>query len=145
MLHKGIFFFILFASVIFTFSCGENTSQTESNDHTELREEVIAIHDEVMPQMGRLKSLERRVASQKDSLVAQDSTIYAEEISQKAAIVDELHQAYDEMFVWMRQFRPDEVETENEEAYLLEQREKVKEVNRQIKSALERATAEVDN
>ncbi|MBS9524944.1 hypothetical protein KI659_13070 [Litoribacter alkaliphilus] len=134
---------LLLLLIIGCFSCDGKTSVSESEDHSDLKEEVIAIHDEVMPQMGRLKNMEKRVTSQKDSLVALDSAGHSEEIAHKASIVDELNQAYDGMFVWMRQFRPDDIESEEEETYLLEQREKVQEVNRQIKEALARAEAEV--
>lgn len=128
---------------------GENQSESDkSNSNEALKEEVIAIHDEVMPKMGTLRSHQKRLTEEAAQLKSKDSILYQEEIEKRKRIARDLDEAYDGMFVWMRQYRPqlDEMDEEEGRAYLLEQKEKVIIVNEDIKSVLNKAeeTAIVD-
>lgn len=130
-------FFCLVIGVSFIFqSCGNK--QVEENK--KLREEVIAIHDEVMPKMGQLKSFEKTALQMAEDLskaTAMDS-VKVQELKNLAA---ELDQAYEGMFVWMRQYDVEDGEKTPEEvkAYLDDQMEKVTKVNQEIKAVLEKA------
>jgi len=134
--------------IIIVSSCGtgsnhsENLNHNVQNDSNEaLKEEVIAIHDEVMPKMGALRAHQKRLAEEAAELEAKDGSRYQEEIKKRRQIAQDLDEAYEGMFVWMRQFRPqlDEMDEDEGRAYLLEQKEKVRKVNEEIKSALARA------
>jgi hypothetical protein len=147
---------ILASSVLF--SCQPN--QEELN--TIKRAEVIAVHDEVMPKMGQLKKLEKE-AEKKIEMLEMGETVDSLQIQELKALAFDLNQAYDAMFVWMRQYKPNDIEMSPEEinvklkdvtvdvnikrektpeginVYLEEQLVKVNEVNAGIKAVLEKS------
>lgn len=127
---------LIFSLVLLMQACGP--SQNEIN--SERRTEVIAVHDEVMPKMGQLKSYEKKALQKADEYAAMDSidTSKAQEMEDLAL---ELDQAYEAMFVWMRQYDTEDGERSPEEVkvYLEEQMESVGEVNQKIKTALAKA------
>lgn len=127
--------FVFGFSLIFQ-SCGN--SQEEANK--KLREEVIAVHDEVMPKMGQLKSLEKNSLQMAEELANGQEPDSAKIAALKSLAV-ELDQAYEGMFVWMRQYDVEDGEKSPEEVriYLEDQIEKVTEVNAQIKAVLAKA------
>lgn len=122
-------------SLIFQ-SCGN--SQVDANK--KLREEVIAVHDEVMPKMGQLKSLEKTSLQMAEDL-ANSSEPDSTKILALRELATQLDQAYEEMFVWMRQYDVEDGEKTPEEVkiYLEDQMQKVTLVNMEIKSVLEKA------
>jgi len=107
----------------------------EAND--KLKQEVIGIHDEVMPKMDELKILKKEILQKSESLAA-DSVANALEIENLKSIAIELDAAFEGMFVWMRQFKStyDEMSEEEIENYLLDQKVKVQEVNGNIKKSI---------
>lgn len=131
-MNTRIYLFIFITSFIF-FACESKNEQ--------LKEEVIAIHDEVMPHMGHLKSLEKEMQQQADQLIAEDSAGQHQQIQLLRNTAAELNQAYDEMFVWMRQFEPNQEERTDEEfnIYLQEQKVLVEKVKQDVNQALEKA------
>jgi transposase-like protein len=122
--------------VIFFVSCGSSLEE----ENSEMRANVIAVHDEVMPMMGKLKSLEKRAISEASELEAESSSDSLK-IQELKALAYDLEQAYEAMFVWMRQYDNENGERSPEEvkAYLEEQMEKVKVVNEKITTALNKA------
>jgi hypothetical protein len=134
---------ILIVSVVFlTNSCGPNLK----NENKKTREVLIAVHDEVMPQMGKLKSYEKK-ATQKLEVLRAESSTDSLQIAKFSKLVEELDAAYEGMFVWMRQY---EVEDGDKEplvikAYLEEQMIQVTEVNQNIKNVLQKAEMELEN
>jgi len=106
----------------------------------EMRAQIIGVHDEVMPKMGELMSLQKKALAKADSLYAQDSTATAQ-IESMRTLAGQLDQAYEGMFVWMRQYSLEEEGKTPEEIkiYLDEQLVKVNQVNADIKAALEQA------
>jgi len=113
-------------------------------ENKKLREQIIGVHDEVMPKMGELKGLEKKASEQADSLYAQDSTATAE-IESLRALAVQLNQAHEGMFVWMRQYSLEEEGKTPEEIkiYLDEQWIKVNQVNETIQSALQQAEEKI--
>jgi hypothetical protein len=111
----------------------------------ELRKEVIDIHDEVMPLMGNLKSLKTKVLEKSD-LISQSDSADLERIRELDQLAAELDNAFEGMFVWMRQFKSDYEGMSSDEVkkYLLEQKEKVEKVNVDIKNAIASATIELE-
>ena len=106
----------------------------------EMRAQIIRVHDEVMPKIGELMSLEKKALAQADSLFAQDSTATSE-IEGMRTLAAQLNQAHEGMFVWMRQYSLEEEGKTPEEikTYLDDQLLKVNQVNVDIKAALEQA------
>ncbi|MCH6198756.1 hypothetical protein MMU07_04125 [Aquiflexum sp. LQ15W] len=130
----------LFAIFFFLSACAPD--KNESNDN--LKEEVIAIHDEVMPKMDELKKLQKEII-QKSQDLAIDSIANSQQIETLNAIATDLNAAFEGMFVWMRQFKStyEEMTPEEVEIYLLDQKIKVQVVNDQIKSSIIAANKEL--
>ena len=128
--------FLLFGLTFLFQSCGNE--QVEANK--KLREEVISVHDEVMPKMGQLKSLEKTALQMIEELSVSPEP-NQEKIDSLKALAAELDQAYEGMFVWMRQYEVEDGEKTPEEvkAYLEEQMVKVSKVNEDIKNVLKKA------
>jgi len=109
-----------------------------------MRAQIIGVHDEVMPKIGQLMSLEKKALAQADSLFTQDSTATTD-IEAMRSLAGQLNQAHEGMFVWMRQYSLDEEGKTPEElkTYLDEQLVKVNQVNADIKAALEQAASKL--
>ncbi len=133
---KFIPIYLIFTLFIFLQSCGNK--QVEENKTQ--REQVIAVHDEVMPKMGQLKSLEK-AALQKAEEIQNSDTPDQTKIDALNNLAARLNQAYEGMFVWMRQYNTEDGEKTPEEvkAYLEEQLILVTKVNEDIKAALAEA------
>ena len=119
---------ILILTVI-VFSC---QSSQESELGT-LKDEVMSIHDEVMPKMGELRRVRKSLLIQADSLVGIDSIAS----SKLTYLRDEIDNANEGMMQWMRNFEP-EFEGTNEEikAYLEEQKIAVTKVKDDMNASL---------
>jgi transposase-like protein len=117
-------------------SCGNKLA----NENIKLREEVIAAHDEVMPKMGQLKSCEKNALQMAEEISNSDEPD-SERAQALRDLALELDQAYEGMFVWMRQYKVEEGDKTPEEVreYLKEQMRKITQVNIEIKSVLEKA------
>jgi predicted phosphohydrolase len=125
----------LFASLVFI-ACDAQKKENEK-----LKGEVIAIHDEVMPVMGELQTLQKDLVKEASELSQKDHGLHQQEIKALENTAKELEEAYNSMFIWMRQFEVEYEEMTDEEVsnYLKEQKEKVEKVNTDIKKALEKA------
>lgn len=133
---KRLSFYTLILSLFLLQACGPSLQ----DQNLELRAQVIAVHDEVMPKMGQLKSLEKEAIQKAEELNGQDSTQSAK-ILELRTLASELDQAYEGMFVWMRQYEAEDGNQSPEQiqAYLNEQMVLVTKVNEDIKSALAKA------
>lgn len=133
---KFIPFYLIFTLLIFVQACGNK--QVEENKTQ--REQVIAVHDEVMPKMGQLKSLEK-AALQKAEELQNSETPDQAKIDELKNLACQLNLAYEGMFVWMRQYNTEDGEKTPEEVkvYLDEQLVLVSKVNEDIKAALAKA------
>jgi hypothetical protein len=141
MKFNSTYLFILILLAFFQ-SCGNK--QLEENKL--LREKIIDIHDEVMPKMGQLKSLEKSALQKAEELQNSESPDLAKVDSLKN-LASKLNQAYEGMFVWMRQYSTEDGDQSSEQvkAYLDEQFLLVTKVNEDIKSALEDADVVIKN
>ncbi|BFP41536.1 hypothetical protein FGF1_23810 [Flavobacteriaceae bacterium GF1] len=102
---------------------------------------VMAIHDEVMPKMGKLGKLVGELKSKVDT---------TETGKQYEVAMKDLQDAHDSMMDWMRgfgdRFDSDEILkgkelTPQKQKWLDEEEEKVKAMREQINSSIERAEA----
>ena len=132
------FLILLFSMLVL--ACANPLIETNK----EMRAQIIGVHDEVMPKIGQLMSLEKKALAQADSLFAQDSTA-STDIEAMRSLAGQLNQAHEGMFVWMRQYSLDEEGKTPEElkTYLDEQLVKVNQVNADIKAALEQAASKL--
>ncbi len=121
---------VVFFILLFSCSGGKNENQA-------LKDRVISVHDEVMPEIGRLKSLQNKLREKGDSL-EQASSASENHVQSLEAAAQSCEVAYEGMFVWMRQFESDYEDMTEEEtkSYLEEQLRKVEKVRDDIKSAL---------
>ena len=135
-LMKNLCISLIFSLLLFIQSCGP--SQADLN--REKREEVMALHDEVMPKLGQLKTLEKKAVQKAAELAAEDS-LSQEQVKEFEILASELDQAYEGMFVWMRQYEVEQEDKSPEEVklYLDEQMILVSEVNKNIKNVLAKA------
>ncbi len=92
-MKKYALFTSLFFALILAFGCGGPNSEYTAQDA--LRNEVFAIHDEVMPMMTEIVRLKGSLLE-----MTADST---KEIEAKAAI-SQLEKAEDGMMTWMNKF-----------------------------------------
>jgi hypothetical protein len=132
---KKLFTVITLVALLIATSCKESKKEEEPSR----MEQVIDIHDEVMPKMGTLGKLVGQLKPMADSLG---------EESIEAKAMKDLQLANKSMMDWMQGFgnRFDYEETmngkelsEEKEQWLKEEEEKVKKVKEDINSSIQRA------
>jgi hypothetical protein len=109
-------------------------SACQGDDLQALKDEVIDIHDDVMPLMDPLYSQRMRI-----SKMAEADTSRTE----LPELIREIQLAEEAMMQWMQDYEPDFKGDTPEEthAYFESQKEKITEVNKKMKSALKKAKA----
>lgn len=139
---RSVLTILTFSFLLIFQSCGNQ--QVEEN--IKLREEVIAVHDEVMPKMGQLKSLEKTALQMAEDL-SKSQTPDEAKIQELKSLAVELDQAYENMFVWMRQYEIEDGDKSPEEVklYLEDQMIKVTQVNEEFKAVLAKAETLIKN
>ncbi|MEP0713707.1 hypothetical protein [Algoriphagus sp.] len=133
---KRSILFLIFTSFLAITSCGPSGP----SENELLRAEVIAVHDEVMPKIGQLKSLERKALEKVKELESEEPVDSVKIITFKSLAYD-LNQADEAMFDWMHQYDTEDGEKTEEELkqYLDEQMVLITKVNVDMKAALEKA------
>ena len=128
---------ILFLVAVFCIGCKDAKKEEELTQ----MEQVMAIHDEVMPKMGRLGELVGQLKEKVDT---------TEVGKQYEATMLDLQKANEDMMQWMMGFgdRFDSEEilegkplTNQKKAWLDEEEVKVQEVKKRINSSIEKAEA----
>jgi hypothetical protein len=132
---KKLFTLLTIVGLISVTSCKESKKAEE----TSRMEQVMDIHNEVMPKMGTLGKLVGQLKPMADSLGAE---------SIEAKAMKDLQQANKSMMDWMQgfgnRFDPEEIMNGKElskekEQWLKEEEEKVKKVKEDINSSIQRA------
>ena len=133
---KRLFLFLISVSVLFVTACGPGGT----DENAQLRSDVIAVHDEVMPKMGQLKSLQRKALEKVEELENQDPVDSAS-IEEHKALAYDLNLAYEGMFDWMHQYETEDGELSDEEleTYLDGQMDMITKVNKDVKEAIAKA------
>ena len=109
-------------------SCGANKSQQLKV----LKDEVMEVHDEVMPKMGDMRKTSK-------SLMMKAETMDSSASAELKEIAGEIEAANEFMMEWMRQYEPNLEGTEEELLkYYNEQRAGIQEVKERMLSALEK-------
>lgn len=124
---KAIHALVLILCALVVIRCQEKSNQ-------ERYDEVMAIHDEVMPRMNDLYKAKSALRTQLETPGLPDTE--KKEINEKIALIDA---ASEGMMVWMRQFNPlpDSVGEDKAREYLEAELVKVKKVREDILKALE--------
>ena len=122
--------------IIYISGCSSTTSDQDCTTDECLKQQaydnVIAVHDEVMPKMSYVSELkgkiEQRMNASTDSLV----------IATWQELMVNLDVADEAMWVWMRQFNSDleEVAIDEAMAYLKAEQQKIDDVARKINEAI---------
>ena len=141
-MFKNMKTLILLALVFSLSGCQQQSSSEKSNsspnagENQELYEEVMAIHDEVMPRMDEMYKLKRKL---KDHL--SQTTISADKQKEIAAAIKQLDIASEGMMEWMRAFNPipDSAGQEEGRTYLLAEKEKIQQVKEEMLQSIETA------
>ncbi len=117
------------------YACGPNEKSVQKARY----DEVMAIHDEVMPKTGTIRKLKGELRAKAESLSNFDSlSIEAQKI---LGAIKELEAANESMMVWMRAFSEPAEETQHDEVlkFYAEELEKVREVREKILTSIEKA------
>ncbi|WP_035806232.1 hypothetical protein [Lunatimonas lonarensis] len=132
---KRIPLFLVVLGLIFFSACGSS----EESEVERMKREVIAVHDEVMPLMGELRSFQRSLEEKADELDSRG--VESPLVGEYRTAASACSAAYEGMFIWMRQFdmRMEEMNEDQSLAYLEDQAIKVAKVNEDIKTALKLA------
>ncbi|MEX2336026.1 MAG: hypothetical protein WD555_02000 [Fulvivirga sp.] len=137
---------LLLSTFIFS-SCkqkqAENEKVIETPDEVEkMRNEVMAIHDEVMPEMGALMNLKKQLKAKINQM---DST--EEKTDSLQPLVIQLEEADEAMMQWMRSYKEPSAEMSQDEAmeYLQVKKKEILEVKKKIKSSKAAAKVVLEN
>jgi hypothetical protein len=138
-------------SIISLSGCGNKSNEHEGHDaHAQdktetspnqvLYNEVMKIHDEVMPKMDDIHRLKMSIREK----IEKNPNLPQTERIKLDAMYAKLDSANDGMMVWMRQFRPlpDSVGEEKAKAYLENEMERVKKVRERMLTAIQSAQKE---
>ncbi len=125
---------ILLVGLVFTVSC---TSESKKNIRS-IKEEMLAVHDEVMPKMMQLSSIETQLQVIADSLASIDS-------SQALPLISAAHRiklANEGMMDWMHQLDVDQegVSEEEKSRYFANELKKIEDVRDEMLAALQSGT-----
>ena len=137
-LSKVLFIVVLGALI----SCGKSGKDITASDPVDddanqaLYDQVMDIHDEVMPKMNDLYKLKKQL---QDS-IAKTPAMVEEAKKELELTIQQLDSASNSMMVWMRQFSPptDSVSEEALREYLEAQLELVKKMREDVMEALEK-------
>lgn len=113
-------------------SCKEATKEEKELD--KMYDEVMLIHDEVMPEMSTINRLSRSLKADVDEIT---------DLSEKDAylnMIKELQVADDGMMDWMSKFKKPKLDDiEKAKAYYLEQKEAITDVKYKMETSIEKA------
>ena len=104
-------------------------------------DQVMDVHDEVMPEMGNLRSLTKRLKGTLDSLQTDSQSTDTVEVIKVNQLIGDLNQASESMMQWMREFEPLEEGSSHGEVmqFLLEEKKKIDQVKKEMLEAKDRA------
>jgi hypothetical protein len=140
-MNTSIFKIIVFASLALVWSCKEKShdhdhghdhgDEVEVSENQVLYDEVMKIHDEVMPKM-------QDIHNRKQALQEKLNKVTDEQKKNIELQIAKLDSAQESMMVWMREFNPipDSAGQEKAREYLEGEMEKVKRVKENMLNAL---------
>lgn len=137
---------ILITVCFLAWGCGQKSQDhhdhhagddTELEGNQALYDEVMKIHDEVMPKMNDIYNIKEELKNQ----IANTPDMLDEKKKEIEATISKLDSASEGMMAWMRNFNPlpDSLGEDQAREYLENEMEKVKKVKEDIQQALEKA------
>lgn len=116
---------------------------TADDGNASLRDEVMKIHDEVMPKLDNIYQLKEKLKNK----IAETPGLAEEKKKQIDATIAKLDSASEGMMIWMRKFDPmsDTLTPEKKTQYLEREKAKITKVREDIYKALEQGEAEAKN
>lgn len=118
------------------------TSETDTSDNPNqvLYDQVMDVHDEVMPQMDEIMKLKRSLQEQ----IANTPDMVVERKEQLEKIISNLDSASNSMMDWMHKFNPlpDSVDQELAREYLEGEMEKIRNVKTLMLESIDKAKQE---
>lgn len=139
----------VFIAILTLAACGksshhehQDSANAGSDPNQALYEEVMAVHDEVMPKSGQIYQLKKDL-QEKITKSANLSDDRKKEIEQTIAELDSADHA---MMDWMHKFQPSADSTNQEAAreYLENEMERIKKVKDLIEISLQKAKEELE-
>jgi hypothetical protein len=135
--------------LVMIWSCGQKSNDDhhehdghdmEEGGNQALYDEVMKVHDEVMPKMDDIYKLKGQLKERIDNTPA----MAEDKKKEIESIIVRLDSASEGMMVWMRKFNPlpDSLGEEQAKEYLEGEMEKIKKVREDVRKALEDAVAE---
>ena len=144
ILARNLFIIVL----VIIWACGQKTNDHGDHDHDggdaveeggnqALYEEVMKVHDEVMPKMNDVYKAKEELKNQ----IANTPGMAEEKKKEIESSISKLDSASEGMMVWMRNFNPlpDSLGEEQAREYLENEMAKVKKVKEDVLEALEKA------
>jgi hypothetical protein len=136
---------LLFISLMILASCAKTGKQedhhdvtnTEENPNQALYDQVMDIHDEVMPKSEDIYQLKKELQEK----VANTPNLIAEKKQELELVIAQLDSADQSMMDWMHHFHPlpDSADQEKARAYLESEMEKIKKVRELTSESIEKA------
>ena len=137
---------LLPAMLVMIWSCGQKSNEDhhdhegheiEEGGNQALYDEVMKVHDEVMPKMDNIYKLKGQLKEK----IANTPDIAEEKKKEIEGVILRLDSASEGMMVWMRNFNPlpDSLGEEQAKEYLEGEMEKIKKVREDVRKALEEA------
>lgn len=133
-----------FALLLFAFACSKQTEHNHSetavdsdNPNQVLYDQVMDIHDEVMPRMDDIERLKRELKEE----ITNTPDMVSERKAQLEQVISNLDSAGTAMMDWMHKFNPlpDSADQEEAREYLENEMEKIKKVRDQMNESIEKA------
>ena len=140
-----------FLLTIFLYSC------TSGVDTQALRDEILDIHDEVMPKMGEIMSLRKKVMTKSEELSLTENFDQAE-VNSLDSLASALETANKDMMTWMNDWHKNSSayldqdgmplegrEVEDVVNYLEDEKQRVSKVKENINAAIKTAKEALNN
>jgi DNA repair exonuclease SbcCD ATPase subunit len=111
--------------------------RTEKDEIAALHQEIMRIHDEIMPEMRTIGKLKTKISEEIIAIEQENK----EEAGKLRAIREELDEAANAMRVWMKEYQKPTETMKYEEAlqYLQQERERMLEVKQKMEKSIEQA------
>lgn len=136
-------------NVVVPFLCLLTLIGCSSKEHEEienLQSKVMAVHDDLMLEMGKLSELKTSLSARNEALKSGGDSLAAEQVILNDMIITNLDVAHENMMAWMRQFQKVDLEDDAEanKDYLQAQLAEIQAVKQEMGKAIQSAQQALD-
>lgn len=126
----------LFSALTLFIACKGNPAAGSSEEVQSRYDQVMMIHDEVMPKMRPLRSMQKQITKKMNA----ESDQYQK--NEMILVTGRLQKAEDDMMDWMHNFKlPNDKSNEEQIQYLMEQQKLMEQLRKETEAVLNDATA----